>query len=163
MEYPRETVAAMDSLWELAKGPSKVLRLEASRAGRSLRIGKAVHSWVWGDLAFTSPPPQQRQPQHAGMWCFRRKVLPAPSSGKDDSLTSTPVTLGSPIPTGAAPYASGESMVPMSAHVVCIPNACRMGPDSFLATCVQTTDRIGDAGLFERPALLVSCQASTRS
>jgi hypothetical protein len=46
-------------------------------------------------------------------------------------------------------------LVPMSALVCCIPGVCGMGSSSFLATCVRTTERLGDAALFEKGLLQV--------
>lgn len=58
------------------------------------------------------------------------------------------------MPAAPAPPAETAS-VPMLPRLVCLPGCCRMGPTSFLATCMAASRQLGDAKIFEKPAVQV--------
>lgn len=167
-QYPREAVAAMAGLWDLGPGLDLSLRLPANRSSlRLVRGGGYVHEWVWGSLApasqssSSSSSPAAPQSGWRSLFRPRQQVMPCgktPSAATDLLMTPTSDTSAPGIMSsgGDAPEAVDEGLVPMAALVVCIPGVCGMGPSSFLATCVRATERLGDAGLFEKPALQVA-------
>jgi hypothetical protein len=104
---------------------------------------------------------RRRSKRWGSLFRPRLKVLPEKQNKSPGQIEASPAT--EPITT---PRASNKGdvegddgeVVPLSALVCRIPGVCGMGSSSFLATCVRTTERLGDAGLFEKGLLQVGKQ-----
>ena len=48
-QYPEEAQESMGSLWELAKGPDRLIRMDMKDRSYLLQGGEHAYSWVWGE------------------------------------------------------------------------------------------------------------------
>jgi hypothetical protein len=178
-QHAAEAFRAMGHLWQLVPGAVRVERRRLSH-GRLVRGGNQPYSWVWDEKKPAPGPPapssrvvypvgsaaksaELRQSQVRGPWLGlqasysvqwstdKRCCQQAPNAPGADGVP----TKGSPeepeVPTTDVDESSSWPFV--EDWVVPIPDACRLGPDSFLATCLAFALGCENAAIFDKPVV----------